>query len=76
MSSVFDVSPYDGGWCVKIVDTGEVMFFRARRKAIAAAHDLARRWSANAKVQVRRRLDLRAPGAPTSSFSYPLGAPA
>jgi len=31
MTSLFDVSPYDGGWCVKIADTGEVLFFSARR---------------------------------------------
>ena len=37
MASIFDVSPFDGGWCVKIADTGEVLFFTARRRALGEA---------------------------------------
>jgi hypothetical protein len=79
MPSIFDVSPYDGGWCVKIADTGEVLFFAARRRAIAQARALAQLWPGEVKVKIRPR---RSPGlaetwipAPTA-FAYPLGAPA
>ena len=41
MANLFDVAPYDGGWCVKIADTGEVLFFSARRRALAQARALA-----------------------------------
>ena len=55
LTSLFDVSPYDGGWCVKIADTGEVLFFSARRRAIAEARALARHWPSQVKVKVRPR---------------------
>lgn len=82
MSSLIDVAPYDGGWCVKIIDTGEVMFFAARRRAISAAHELTRRWPATAKVRIRGRSAPARESATwlrddvTTSFSYPLGVPA
>lgn len=77
MASVFDVTPYDGGWCVKIADTGEVLFFTARRRAIAEARTLARTWSLDVKVKVhpRRALPREAWTAAPSAFLYPLGAP-
>lgn len=55
MSCLFDVSPYDGGWCVKIGDTREVLFFTGRRRAIAEAHDLARTWPDAAEVRIHGR---------------------
>jgi len=55
MASVLHVLPYDGGWCVKIAETGEVLFFSARRRAIARAAALARTWPCAAKIQVRQR---------------------
>jgi len=55
VACAFDVSPYDGGWCVKIGDTGEVLFFPGRRRAVAEAHDLARAWPAGAEVRIRGR---------------------
>ncbi|MBO9547273.1 hypothetical protein [Caulobacter sp.] len=78
MANLFDVSPYDGGWCVKIADTGEVLFFSARRRALAQARVLARAWPRDAKIRVHPR---RAPKPETwaktlSDFAYPLGAPA
>ncbi len=76
MPSLFDVSPYDGGWCVKIADTGEVLFFTARRRAIAEARALARRWPNDVRVKVRPR---RVPPTKTwtsADYAYPLGAPA
>jgi hypothetical protein len=66
MPSIFDVSPFDGGWRVKIADTGEVLFFTARRQAIAEARALARLWPKEVKVKVWTPAD----------FAYPLGAPA
>ena len=77
MPSLFDISPYDGGWCVKIADTGEVLFFTARRQAIAEARALARLWPNDVKVKVRRR---RAPALTetwtSADYAYPLGAQA
>jgi hypothetical protein len=55
MASMFDVSPFDGGWCVKIADTGEVLFFEARRRAIAEARRLAQSWPLAVKVKVHPR---------------------
>ena len=41
MRSIFVVSPFDGGWCVKVTSTGEVMTFdtggQAERRARALA---------------------------------------
>lgn len=77
MTTLLDVLPYDGGWCVKIAETGEVLFFSARRRAIAQARRLARVWLRNATVKVHAR---RAPsperGRAPEGFAYPLGAPA
>ena len=77
MASVFDVSPFDGGWCVKIADTGEVLFFDARRRAIAQAKTLAQAWPCAVKVKVRarRRLEHEAWRQAPSEFAFPLGAP-
>lgn len=86
MACVFEVTPYDGGWCVKITDTGELLFFAARRRAVAEAHLLARAWPSPATVKVRVRPSERSfeswatdqaegPPAPVSPFAYPLGAP-
>lgn len=88
MACMFEVSPYDGGWCVKITDTGEVLFFPARRRALAEARLLARRWPSPASVRVRgravseRSFESWAEAAPEPApesvqpFAYPLGAPA
>jgi hypothetical protein len=35
MTSVFHVAPFDGRWCVKISDTGEVLFFETGSEANA-----------------------------------------
>ncbi len=55
MTCLFNVAPFDGGWCVKIDATGEVLFFSARRRAIAEAHVLARAWPASAEVRIHSR---------------------
>lgn len=77
MTTLFYVLPYDDGWCVEVADTGEVLFFPARRRAIAHARSLARVWPRNARVKVHAR---RAPsperGRDPKGFAYPLGAPA
>lgn len=43
MRNVFVVSPFDGGWCVKVASTGEVLFFdtggQAERRARALASE-------------------------------------
>ncbi len=55
MICLIDVSPFEGGWCAKISDTGEVLFFSGRRRAIAQAYGLARAWPAAAEVRVHGR---------------------
>lgn len=77
MASVFDVSPFDGGWCVKIADTGEILFFDSRRGAIAQARRLAQSWPHAVKVKVHtRRGSEREAWAPApTNFAFPLGAP-
>ena len=46
MRSIFVVSPFDGGWCVKVASTGEVMTFdtggQAERRARALAAEASR----------------------------------
>jgi len=59
MACAFDVSPYDGGWCVKIGDTGEVLFFPGRRRAMAEAHGLARAWQGAVEVRIHGRPEAR-----------------
>ncbi|MET3663541.1 DUF2188 domain-containing protein [Caulobacter sp. 1776] len=58
MRSVFVVSPFDGGWCLKIADTGEVLFFdtggQAERRARAMAEE-ARSLGRPAEVWVHDR---------------------
>jgi len=78
MASVLNVSPYDGGWCLKIADTGEVLFFSARRRAIAQAMALAASWPRPVKVQVKsRRSPSRETWArPPIENPYRLGIPA
>jgi hypothetical protein len=41
MICVFHVSPFDGGWCVKICDTGELLFFKTGGEAERQARKLA-----------------------------------
>jgi len=41
MSNAFIVSPFDGGWCVKIASTGEVLFFETGAQAERRARALA-----------------------------------
>lgn len=82
MACAFDVSPYDGGWCVKIGDTGEVLFFSGRRRAVVEAHDMARAWPGAVEVRIHGRSVLArsfgrdAGDDATAAFPYPLGAPA
>lgn len=58
MRSVFVVSPFDGGWCVKVTSTGEVMFFetggQAERRARAMAAE-ARSLYGDAEVWIHDR---------------------
>jgi len=41
MPHVFIVSPFDGGWCLKIAATGEVLFFETGGQAERRARALA-----------------------------------
>jgi hypothetical protein len=41
MSAAYVVSPFDGGWCLKIASTGEVMFFQTGGEAERRAKALA-----------------------------------
>ncbi len=75
MACLFEVSPYDGGWCVKIGDTGEVLFFTGRRRAVAEAHDLARAWPTGAEVRIHgRSAEARSFEAWFEDPAQPLGA--
>lgn len=56
MICVFEVSPFEGGWSVKLCDTGEVLFFETGRQAEREARRLAAKYPGGARVQV---LDLR-----------------
>lgn len=56
MDCVFEVSPFDGGWSVKLCDTGEVLFFDTGGQAEREARRLAALHSGGARVRV---LDLR-----------------
>jgi hypothetical protein len=50
MTAAYVVSPFDGGWCVKISQTGEVLFFfscgeaERRAKALAASEPGSELW--------------------------------
>jgi hypothetical protein len=80
MACVFEVSPFDGGWSVKLCDTGEVLFFQTEAQAEREARRLAAVYPGGARVRV---LDLRralvgewpVAGSPVGSFAYPLGMP-
>lgn len=74
MACAFDVSPYDGGWCVKIGDTGELLFFPGRRRAIAEAHHLARAWPELSEVRVRGRQPKSRSFEACVALPYPLGS--
>jgi hypothetical protein len=41
MSAAYVVSPFDGGWCLKIASTGEVLFFQTGGEAERRAKALA-----------------------------------
>lgn len=56
MSCVFEVSPFEGGWSVKLCDTGEVLFFETGGQAEREARRLAADYPGGARVRV---LDLR-----------------
>ncbi|HJV40538.1 hypothetical protein [Caulobacter sp.] len=56
MTCVFEVSPFDRGWCVKLCDTGEVLFFETGGQAEREARRLAATHPGGARVRV---LDLR-----------------
>lgn len=67
MGCIFEVSPFDGGWSVKLCDTGEVLFFDTGGQAEREARRLAASHPGGARVRVfdlRRRLagEWAAPG--------------
>lgn len=80
MVCVFEVSPFDGGWSVKVCDTGEVLFFDTGGQAEREARRLAATCSGGAGVRV---FDLRGglagewtvPQQAPLTFPYPLGSP-
>lgn len=80
MSCVFEVSPFDGGWSVKLCDTGEVLFFETGGQAEREARRLAADHPGGARVRVldlRRKLVGEWPAAPEASPEFALapGAP-
>ncbi|CAN5326819.1 hypothetical protein BH10PSE4_BH10PSE4_29850 [soil metagenome] len=55
MTCVFHVSPFDGGWCVKICDTGEVLFFKTGGEAERQARRLSAAYPGPSEVRVHDR---------------------
>jgi hypothetical protein len=55
MTCVFHVSPFDGGWCVKICDTGELLFFGSGGEAERQARGLAAAHPGSSEVHVHDR---------------------
>lgn len=55
MTCVFHVAPFDGGWCVKICDTGEVLFFETGGEAERQARRLAALHPGPSEVRVHDR---------------------
>ncbi|WP_395443308.1 DUF2188 domain-containing protein [Caulobacter sp. UC70_42] len=55
MTCIFHVSPFDGGWCVKICDTGEVLFFKTGGEAERQARRLAAAYPGPSEVRVHDR---------------------
>lgn len=52
MSRVFEVSPFEGGWSVKLCDTGEVLFFATGGQAEREAKRLAADYPGGARVRI------------------------
>lgn len=86
MTCILEMAPFEGGWSVKLCETGEVLFFETRGQAQREVRRLTALHSGDARV---RMPDLRggltedwarprlAPGsAKAGSLAYPLGAPA
>jgi hypothetical protein len=55
MTCIFHVSPFDGGWCVKICETGEVLFFKTGGEAERQARRLAAAYPGPSEVRVHDR---------------------
>lgn len=55
MTCVFHVSPFDGGWYVKIGDTGELLFFETGGQAERQARQLAVAHPGLSEVRVHDR---------------------
>ena len=55
MTCVFHVAPFDGGWCVKICETGEVLFFETGGEAERQARRLAAIHPGPSEVRVHDR---------------------
>jgi hypothetical protein len=55
MTCVFHVSPFDGGWCVKICNTGELLFFKTGGEAERQARKLAAAHLGPSEVRVHDR---------------------
>jgi hypothetical protein len=55
MACIFEVKPFDGGWCVKICDTGEVLFFSTGGEAERQARQLAAAHRSSARVRIHDR---------------------
>ena len=55
MTCVFHVSPFDGGWCVKICNTGELLFFKTGGEAERQARKLAAAHLGSSEVRVHDR---------------------
>jgi hypothetical protein len=75
MTCVFHVSPLDGGWCVKICDTGEVLFFTTGGEAERQARRLAATYPGPSEVRVHDREGRRVGGWIDGFFVFEASSP-
>lgn len=52
MTCILEVCPFEGGWSVKLCDTGEVLFFQTREQAEREARRLAAQHPGGARVRL------------------------
>lgn len=84
MAHVVELAPFEGGWSVKIADTGEVLFFASRqlasrqaRRLATATHGEVRRGDLLSRLAKEWSASgtFQATSVVPNTFAYPLGPP-